>query len=106
MMYVMNKTLVPLTPLNTILVVVAVQTLNDFAGEMLTEGFLKVCIREMMCVQPKRSLFSASPTERKGCLLLAVGSNKKGDIKNGGKKDKWPRNLATFACFNRAAALC
>ena len=42
-MYVMNKTLVPLTPLNTILVVVAVQTLNDFAGEMLTEGFLKVC---------------------------------------------------------------
>ena len=51
----------------------------------------------MMSVQPKRSLFSASPTERKGCLLLAVASKKKRDIKNVGKKDKWPRNLATFA---------
>ena len=45
-------------------------------------------ISEMTSVQPKRSLFSASPTERKGCLLLAVGSKKKGDLKNVGKKDK------------------
>ena len=35
----------------------------------------------MTSVQPKRSLFSASPTERKGCLLLAVASKKKADIK-------------------------
>ena len=47
-----------------------------------------VAIRELTSVQPKRSLFSASPTERKGCLLLAVGSKKKWDLKNVGKKDK------------------
>ena len=62
-------------------------------------------ISEMTSVQPKISLFSASPTERKGCLLLAIASKKKGDIKNVGKKDKWLKNLATSACFYRAAAV-
>ena len=56
-------------------------------------------IREMTSVQPKRSLFSASPTERKGCLLLAIGSKKKGGHKKCRKEREMAeksRNLCVF----------